>query len=67
MNGNYQILEVHWDNDGEVRLGLLDSDTRREFFATMCDGTLDQTQIDLVQHAEWAREKVYMSINAHVC
>lgn len=65
LNGNYQILRVDWHQEDEVRLKVLGCDApHREFIASFRDQSLEHEQIALMQKAEWARRKVYLSINA---
>lgn len=65
LNGNYEILRVDWHQDNEVRLKVKGCDEpNREFIATFYDESLEQNQISLMQQAEWARSRVYLSINA---
>lgn len=65
LNGNYQIVRVDWQQEDEVRLRIQGCDSpHREFIASFRDQSLERDQIALMKEAEWARSKVYLSINA---
>lgn len=64
LNGDYVILETHWQKDCEVRLKLRNLNTTQEFIATLQDNSLNNEQLGILQEAEWNRSKVYMSVNA---
>ncbi|MBU1692308.1 MAG: hypothetical protein KJ958_05575 [Gammaproteobacteria bacterium] len=63
LNGNYFIRKVDWHIDGEVRLSVANVDNARVFQAAFTDDSLDKEQTKILQKAEWARSKVYLSIN----
>lgn len=64
LNGDYFIKRVDWQQDGEIRILVQNSDTHRTFLASLRDDSLDGAQASVIQNAEWARKKVYLSINA---
>lgn len=64
LNGHYEIRKVEWQPDGEVRLTVHNVDTHREFSASLNDGSLEKSQTELLQEAEWKRSTIYLSINA---
>jgi hypothetical protein len=64
LNGNYSILAVDLRQPNEVRLRIRNLEDGREFFASFNDHSLNQSQIGLLQNAEWHRSPVYLSINA---
>ena len=64
LNGNYQILAVDTSHPEEIRIKVKYIDDGKEFYAKFKDQTLDQSQINILQNAEWSRKKVYLSINA---
>ncbi|GHD59802.1 hypothetical protein [Jeongeupia chitinilytica] len=64
LNGTYLIQQVDHSADGEVRLSLYRPGTDRLFSARFRDQSLEQSEIKLLQEAEWSRSKVYLSINA---
>lgn len=64
LNGNYIILETHWQKNNEVRLKLRTFETGQEIMASLQNDSLNDDQLDMLQSAEWNRTKVYMSINA---
>jgi len=66
LNGNYRILKVDHSAESEVKLGLSRIDDGLEFHARFRDQSLQQTEIALLQEAEWKKSKVYLSINATV-
>lgn len=63
LNGNYFIRKVDWHVDGEVRLSVANVDNARVFQAAFTDDSLDKEQTRILKNAEWARSKVYLSIN----
>lgn len=63
LNGNYSILAVDQRLPGQVRLRVRRMEDGLEFFASLNDNSLNQSQISLLQKAEWDRDTVYMSIN----
>jgi hypothetical protein len=64
LNDNYQILSVDTSHREEVKIKVKNFTDGKEFHAKFKDQTLDQSQIRILQSAEWSREKVYLSINA---
>ena len=64
LNGNYQILAVDTSHPEETRIKVHYIDDGREFSAKFRDQTLDQSQIGILQNAEWERRKVFLSVNA---
>lgn len=64
LNGNYSILGVDLRQPSEVRLRVRKIDDGREFYASFNDNSLNQSQITLLQNAEWHRSPVFLSINA---
>ena len=64
LNDTYVIQEADHSVEGEVKLTLYRPGTDRKFTARFQDHSLDQAQITLLQNAECARSKVYLSINA---
>jgi len=65
VNGSYQIQKIDWQHEDEARLWLESSDASRRFVATLRTVGLTEAQLDIIQEAEWARRKVYLSINAN--
>lgn len=64
LNGNYQILSVDTSHPEEIRIKVKLTDDGKEFYAKFKDQTLNQSQIAILQNAEWSRKRVYLSINA---
>lgn len=64
LNGNYQILAVDTSHPEEIKIKVHSVDDGREFSAKFLDQTLDQSQIGILKDAEWARKKVFLSVNA---
>jgi len=64
LNGNYYVIATDHRQEGEVRLRVKNVDSNREFSASFLDHSLDQHHIDAIQHAEWNKIQVYLSINA---
>lgn len=65
LNDNYVILSVDHSKENEVRLGLSRTKDGLEFSARFEDRSLKQDQIQKLKDAQWARSKVYLSINAN--
>lgn len=64
INGNYQILAVDTSHPDEIKIKVKFIEDGKEFYAKFKDQTLDQSQISILQNAEWSRKRVYLSINA---
>lgn len=64
LNGIYLITTTDHRQEGEIRLRVKRKEDEREFLASFLDHSLDQSQIDALQKAEWDRTPVYLSINA---
>lgn len=65
LNGNYEIEQVNWQQEDEVRIkvkGL--GEGGRIFVASLTDQSIERDQIALLKDAEWSRSRVYLSINA---
>lgn len=65
LNGNYQILSVDTSHPEETKIKVKHTTDNNEFHAKFKDQTLDQSQLAILQSAEWSRKKVYLSINAN--
>lgn len=66
LNGNYTILSVDVSRPDEIKLRVQNRNDGRDFSASFQDQSLDQSQITLLQAAEWSRNPVYLSINARI-
>lgn len=64
LNGNYQILSVDSSHPEEIKIRVHYINDGREFLAKFSDQSLGQSQIAILQDAEWKRKKVYLSVNA---
>lgn len=64
LNGNYEIVQVNWQQEGEVRIKVIAEGTGRSFIATLTDQSIEQDQVALLKEAEWSRSPIYLSINA---
>lgn len=64
LNGNYEIVQVNWQQEGEVRIKVIAETTGRAFVATLVDQSIEQDQVALLKEAEWSRSTIYLSINA---
>lgn len=64
LNGNYEIVQVNWQQEGEVRIKVIAEGTGRAFIATLVDQSIEGEQVALLKEAEWSRNKIYLSINA---
>ena len=64
LNGNYEIVQVNWQLEGEVRIKVLGLDSARAFVATLVNQSIEQDQVALLKEAEWSRSPIYLSINA---
>ncbi len=64
LNGNYLIVATDLRQPDEIRLRVRRVGAAQEFQASFKDNSLKQSQIALLQGAEWSREPVYLSINA---
>lgn len=64
LNGNYEIVQVNWQQEDEVRIKVIAKDTGRSFIASLVDQSIEQDQVALLKEAEWSRSAIYLSINA---
>lgn len=64
LNGTYTIVATDLRQPDEIRMRVHNVDSGREFSAGFKDNSLKQSQIALLQKAEWDRARVYLSINA---
>lgn len=65
LNGNYEIEQVNWQQEDEVRIKVKGLDEGgRSFVASLTDQSIEKEQLALLQEAEWSRSKIYLSINA---
>lgn len=64
LNGNYEIVQVNWQQEGEIRIKVVAEATGRAFVATLVDQSIEQDQVALLKDAEWSRSPIYLSINA---
>lgn len=64
LNGNYEIVQVNWQLEDEVRIKVVAKDSGRAFVATLVDQSIEQEQVALLKEAEWSRSPIYLSINA---
>lgn len=64
LNGNYEIVHVNWQQEGEVRIKVAGIDNGRAFVATLVDQSIEKDQVALLKEAEWSRSPIYLSINA---
>lgn len=65
LNGNYEIEQVNWQQEDEVRIKVKGLDEGgRSFVASLTDQSIEKDQVALLQEAEWSRSKIYLSINA---
>lgn len=65
LNGNYEIEQVNWQQEDEVRIKVKGLDEGgRTFVASLTDQSIEKDQVALLQKAEWSRSKIYLSINA---
>lgn len=65
-NGNYYIQQVDTSHPDFTKIRVHWIEGNREFTARFMDQSLDQSQIKLLQEAEWSKPKkrVYLSVNA---
>ncbi|MDR5771160.1 MULTISPECIES: hypothetical protein [unclassified Caballeronia] len=64
LNGTYHILATDLRNPELVKLRVRRLQDEMEFLATFQDSSLDRTQVQQLQEAEWGRQPVFLSINA---
>jgi hypothetical protein len=65
LNGNYEIEQVNWQQEDEVRIKVKGLDKGgRVFVASLTDQSIERDQVKLLQEAEWSRSAIYLSINA---
>ena len=60
LNGNYEIVQVNWQLEGEVRIKVIGLDNGRSFVATLIDQSIEQDQVALLKDAEWSRSPIYL-------
>ncbi|KMN47934.1 hypothetical protein VL04_00655 [Chromobacterium violaceum] len=63
LNGNYYIRMVDTSHPDMVKLKVESVLNGQLFSATFMDETLEHRHIELLQRAEWNREKVFLAIN----
>ncbi|MFC0168406.1 hypothetical protein ACFFKC_09960 [Pseudoduganella danionis] len=66
LNGSYSIIATDLSKPDLIKLRVQASSDGREFQASFQDNSLDQSQIKILQDAEWTRSLVYLSINARI-
>ena len=64
LNGTYHVTATDLRHPNEIKLRVNRISDSKEFMASFLDQSLEQDQIKLLQEAEWARQPVYLSINA---
>lgn len=64
LNGNYEIVQVNWQQEDEVRIKVVSKDSGRSFIASLVDQSIEHDQVALLKDAEWSRSIIYLSINA---
>ncbi|MFC3107383.1 hypothetical protein ACFOFO_05325 [Undibacterium arcticum] len=65
LNGTYLITATDLRHPNEIKLRIKRVSDSKEFMASFLDHSLQQDQIKMLQSAEWDRQPVYLSINAH--
>lgn len=63
LNGNYFIRMVDTSHPEMIKLKVEDIHSGTAIYATFMDETLEQRHIDLLKHAEWTRDCVYLAMN----